>query len=112
VGPGLDDAQFVPKVGRPRLSCSLGNDRTTGHSIARSPPMPDLSTREAVEKLTQAVQGMSPDDLLDFHNSLFPRERKSELSPSDAGASDRRKILEYLGQGLEIEEILDLWNVA
>jgi hypothetical protein len=74
--------------------------------------MPELSTHDAIERLTEAVRGMNPDDLLDFHNSLFPRERKSELSPSDGGASDRRKILEYLGRGLEIEEILDLWNSA
>jgi len=74
--------------------------------------MPDLSTHEALDRLTDAVRGMNPDDLLAFHTSLFPRERKAELSRSDAGASDRRKILEYLGRGLEIEEILDMWNVA
>jgi hypothetical protein len=74
--------------------------------------MPDLSPQEAIESLTDAVRGMNPDDLLAFHNTLFPRERKSELSPSDAGASDRRRILEYLGRGLEVEEILDLWTVA
>jgi hypothetical protein len=74
--------------------------------------MQELSTQDAIERLTDAVRGMNAEDLLDFHNSLFPRERKSELSPSDAGASDRRKILEYLGRGLEIEEILDLWNFA
>jgi hypothetical protein len=74
--------------------------------------MPDLSPREAVEKLIEAVGRMNPDDLLDFHNELFPRERRSELSPPDSGVGDRRKILEYLGRGLEIEEILDFWNVA
>jgi hypothetical protein len=74
--------------------------------------MPDLPTREAVERITRAVEAMGPDDLLDFHNELFPRERKSKLSTSDLGASDRRKILEYLSRGLEIEEFLDLWNVA
>jgi hypothetical protein len=74
--------------------------------------MPELSACEAIAKLTRAVEGMSPDDLLDFHNELLPRERKSELSAGDAGASDRRKILDYFGRGLEIEEILDLWNVA
>ena len=74
--------------------------------------MSSLSTREATEKLIQIVEGMNTDDLLDFHNELFPQERKLELSHTDAGASDRRKILEYIHDGLEIEELLDLWNVA
>ena len=74
--------------------------------------MPTLSPREAIEQLTRAVERMDADDLLDFHNEVFPRERKSELSLMDAGAGDRRKILDYIARGLEIEEILDFWNVA
>jgi hypothetical protein len=74
--------------------------------------MPKLSARKAVERLTEAVGRMNPDDLLDFHNEVFPRERKSDLSPPESGLSDRRKILEYLNRGLEIEEILDFWKVA
>jgi hypothetical protein len=68
--------------------------------------MPGLSPRQATEKLTDAVESMNADDLLDFHNEVFPQDRKLELS-QDSGESDRRKILEYIAQGLEIEEILD-----
>jgi len=74
--------------------------------------MPAVTTREATERLTRAVEGMGADDLLDFHNEVFPRERQSELSSSDAGGSERRKILEYMARGLEVEEILDFWRVA
>ncbi len=74
--------------------------------------MPALSRREATERLVQSVESMDVDDLLDFHNELFPQDRKSELGPGEAEAADRRKILEYIGRGLEVEEIVDLWNVA
>lgn len=74
--------------------------------------MPAISTREAVEKLTRAVEGMHPDDLLEFYNELFPASSKSEVSPEDGGAGDRGKILQQIQRGLEVEEILDLWNVA
>jgi hypothetical protein len=74
--------------------------------------MPTLARREAIEKLTQAVQGMSPDDLLDFHNEVFPEGPESELDLKDGSAGIRKKITDYLGRGVEVEEILDLWNVA
>jgi hypothetical protein len=74
--------------------------------------MPTLAKREAIEKLIQAVQGMSPDDLLDFHNELFPQKPESELDPKNGVAAVRKKVTDYLGRGLEVEEILDLWNVA
>jgi len=76
------------------------------------PDMPALERRDAIETLTRAVQGMGPDDLLDFHNELFPAEPESELDPKDGVAAVRKKVTDYLGRGLEIEEILDLWNVA
>jgi hypothetical protein len=74
--------------------------------------MPTLAKREAVEKLIQVVRGMSLDDLLDFHNELFPEEPKGELDLQDGGTVVRQEVLDYLGRGVEVEEILDLWNVA
>ena len=74
--------------------------------------MPAQKRRDAIETLTRAVQDMGPDDLLDFHNELFPKEPKSELDPKDCAAVVRKKVTDYLSRGLEIEEIIDLWNVA
>ncbi len=74
--------------------------------------MPVLSISEAVEKLIRAVEGMGADDLLDVHNEIFPKQPKSTLNDADGGASDRRKVISYIEQGLAIEEIIDLWNVA
>jgi len=76
------------------------------------PDMPALERQDAIETLMRAVPGMGPDDLLDFHNELFPAEPESELDPKDGVAAVRKKVTDYLGRGLEIEEILDLWNVA
>lgn len=74
--------------------------------------MPDLERRDAIETLKQAVRKMGPDDLLDFHNELFPQEPKSVLKQKDDVTVVQRKVMDYLSRGLEIEEILDLWNVA
>jgi hypothetical protein len=75
------------------------------------PAMPTLAKREAIEKLAQAVQGMSRDDLLDFHNEL-PEKPELEIDSKNGLATIRKKIANYLSRGLEVEEILDLWNVA
>jgi hypothetical protein len=74
--------------------------------------MPTLAKREAVEKLIQAVRGMSLDDLLDFHNEMFPEGPMADLVTQNDGNMVRQKVLDYLGRGVEVEEILDLWNVA
>jgi hypothetical protein len=76
------------------------------------PDMPPLATRDAIEQLTRAVQGMGRDDLRDFHNELFPEEPALKVNGRDGLAAVRKKVMDYLGRGLEIEEILDLWNVA
>src|SRR5207248_513164 len=88
VGPVFHDARDVPEVGRPAASLrgrqrlesrgsvlsrpAIGYHGLLGTNarsvITRSPSMPDLSTRGAVERITRAVEAMGPDDLLDFHN--------------------------------------------
>ena len=70
--------------------------------------MPVLSISEAVEKLIRAVEGMGADHLLDVHNEVFPMQPKSKSDDTDGGASDRRRVIRYIEQGLAIEEIIDL----
>ena len=74
--------------------------------------MPAITTSEAIARLIRAVEAMPPDDLLEFYNELFPEAPKSEVTPPGDGSSDRQRIVEHLNRGVEIEEILDLWNVA
>ena len=74
--------------------------------------MPTLTRNEAVERLIQEVRDMTLDDLLDFHDELFPEEPKVRQDKQPDMGLIRRKVLDYLGRGIEVEEILDLWNVA
>ena len=57
--------------------------------------MPALERQDAIETLMRAVPGMGPDDLLDFHNELFPEAPESELDPKDGVAAVRKKVTDY-----------------
>jgi hypothetical protein len=83
-----------------------------GHVSTEGLAMPTIAKREATRELVQAVQSMSADDLLDFHNELFPEKPESTLDSIQGVEAVRKKATDYLGQRLEVEEILDLWNVA
>ncbi len=74
--------------------------------------MPEVAPGDAVATLLEKVRGMDLDDLRDFHNELFPEDTISTIDPSGRGADIRRKVLDYLGHGVAVEEILDLWNVV
>ena len=74
--------------------------------------MPTRTKQVAIEKLAEAVQRMNIDDLLDFHNEMFPESPLSRLDSTSDGAAVRNTVMDYLRRGLEVEELLDLWNVA
>lgn len=67
--------------------------------------MPALSKAEALEKLATGVEKAKQSDLAEIYAELFP-ERASPPSPV---ASD---IAHHVRNGLEAEEIVDLWNVV
>ncbi len=72
--------------------------------------MPEFTIGEATERLRHVVEGMGPDDLLDFYHEMFPRHPRSTPDMEDGGAAARREILEHFDRGLEIEEVLDFWH--
>jgi len=74
--------------------------------------MPELTTREATERLRLAVEGMGLDDLLDFYHEMFPQRPRPAPDAKDGGAEARREILDHLARGLEVEEILDFWHAT
>jgi len=104
-------------AGRPLLAVSIIEyhdleGTVTRQGKRRSVAMPTIAKRDAVEKLIQTARGMGLDDLLDFHNELFPEDQLGELDQQNGCTAVRQKVLDYLARGLEVEEILDLWNVA
>lgn len=71
--------------------------------------MPAISKSEAVERLAQAVEAATSDDLVDIYAELFPD--RSRLRPADA-EKRRGEIAEYVRTKMEPEELVDLWNVV
>ena len=67
--------------------------------------MPLLSKSEAAEKLARGVEKAKPSDLPEIYSELFPEEATS--TPPAAS-----EIAQHIRNGLEAEEIVDLWNVV
>jgi hypothetical protein len=67
--------------------------------------MPELSKNEAAEKLAKVVEKAKPSDLAEIYAELFPEMP----TPSSPAASD---LARHIREGLEAEEIVDLWNVV
>ena len=56
---------------------------------------------------------MSLESSPDFAATNFSRKsRRRNWTHQNGGTIVRQKVLDYLGRGIEVEEILDLWNVA
>ena len=71
--------------------------------------MSAIRKSEAVEKLAQAVNAASSDDLADICAELFPD--RPRLRPADAGTR-RPEISGHVRTKMEPEEMVDLWNVV
>jgi hypothetical protein len=73
--------------------------------------MPAISANEAAEKLAQAVEQASANQLPEIYFELFPEMRPSEKAgpPEKPVAS---QLAKHIRGGLEPEEIVDLWNVV
>src|SRR5262245_6413822 len=74
--------------------------------------MPQLTLPEVTQRFIEAAQQASPDDLVAIHNELFPRTRTTEAESTANPQPVRDRILGHIGNGLEIEEVLDLWRVV
>jgi hypothetical protein len=70
--------------------------------------MATITKQQAVDRLTEAVKTAHPDDLVEIHNELFPREPTTEDKAKEDPAALVQKIIAHIDRGLEVEEILDL----
>ncbi len=73
--------------------------------------MAAITKQEAVDRLTQAVKKAQPDDLVEIYNDLFPEKPTTEDAANKDPAALVKKIAAHIDDGLEVEEILALWNV-
>jgi hypothetical protein len=73
--------------------------------------MPALKKDQAVSKLVEAIRDLRQDDILDVYNELFPDNPSDATSVNRDPGQFQMRIRNYIGQGLEVEEILDLWRV-
>src|SRR5712664_902024 len=73
--------------------------------------MATITKRQAVDRLTEAVKEAHPDDLVEIHNELFPEKPTTEDEAKEDPSALVKKIVAHIDDGLEVEEILDLWHV-
>ncbi len=74
--------------------------------------MSKISVSVAVQRLSTEIAKFSWDDVIETHNELFPFEPLSVDGESKDVEEVRRKITRRIAEGLEAEEIIDLWNVV
>ncbi len=74
--------------------------------------MPVITKDQAVERISTEITQFACDDLVEVHNELFPDSPES----TDGGQVDCDRLLagitSHIEGGLEVEEIVDLWNVV
>jgi len=73
--------------------------------------MTTITKQEAIDRLIRSMQAATSDDLVEIHNELFPEDPVKEDQVQCKQPAMIGKILAHVRAGLEIEEILDLWNV-
>jgi len=67
--------------------------------------MPALSKEQATERLAEAIEKARATALSEIFSELFPERSAAEIpNPSDLAG--------HVREGLEWEEIVDLWNVV
>ena len=74
--------------------------------------MSTIPMNDALTRLENEIEQFVPDDLIEVHNELLPETpivRNGQIE-------SREKLLpiirEYMQKGLEVEEVVDLWNVV
>ncbi len=73
--------------------------------------MATIAKPKAVSRLSEAIKKAQPDDLVEIYNELFPEKPTTEARATEDPSALVDSIIAHIGRGLEVEEILDLWNV-
>ncbi|HQZ68145.1 MAG TPA: hypothetical protein PLY87_23805 [Planctomycetaceae bacterium] len=74
--------------------------------------MSEIAVNVAVQRLSKKIEEFSWDDIIESHNELFPFQALSvEEEPKEIELV-RKKVMDRIENGLEAEEVVDLWNVV
>src|SRR6266487_4637967 len=73
--------------------------------------MAAIKKQQAVEQLIHAVEKAHADDLVEIYNELFPDRPTTEHEANKHPSVLVKKIIAHIHGGLEVQEVLDLWNV-
>jgi len=73
--------------------------------------MPAIQKSEAVERLARAIESASSDILADIYTELFPEREAPDVS-GGKGKAVAEGLARHVREGLEPQEIIDLWNVV
>ena len=74
--------------------------------------MSTIPLNMAVTRLENEIEQFVPDDLIEVHNELFPETPIVRNGQIESREKLLPVIREYIQEGLEVEEIVDLWNVV
>lgn len=75
--------------------------------------MPVISKDQAIDLLTTEVEkNLHPGDLLEVYNEVFPGNPYTEEKAYADKAPLVERLANHLHSGLEVEEIVDFWNLV
>ena len=74
--------------------------------------MSAISSDQAAELFIEGVKTARLDELVEFYNELFPRQKTTQQAAEQNPQALLKRVLDHIQQGLEIEEVLDFWNVV
>jgi hypothetical protein len=70
-----------------------------------------ISRVNAIQTLLAKIPQLSVDELAEVYNELFPDRPTTVTKVDSDAAAATRQVLAHMTNGIEVEEILDLWNV-
>jgi hypothetical protein len=74
--------------------------------------MPAIPQKEATQRILNEVRELQTYDLVEAFNELRPDSPKSSADPAVNKDDLIRVISSQINAGLEVEELVDLWNVV
>jgi len=74
--------------------------------------MKPIPLKDAVEQLAQAVEKAPPDELVEYYAELFPAQKTRPDVSGDKAAGLAQDLAQRVRNGIEPEEVVDLWNVV